>query len=248
MLEKDLGHVGNGDGRNSEEGSAGNGYLGEKDIFSDGVRLALRIALSRKGITQKELAKRVGISEGVLSHYMRGRRKRLNEEEKVAIAKALDLPPESLLSPNSSPPADISFAVLPHRLRLIPVFPLGAGYDIDFNDGETPVGESLEEPIYTDISDPNAFACRLVGSSMEGLPGDVGFFEGDTVVFDTKAEARNGCFCLVRLLDDGCTFKQIFFEDDNIRLHPLNPEVEDQVVPRSHVHAIYRAVRHIRRI
>jgi len=111
------------------------------------------------------------------------------------------------------------------------------------------VGESLEDPIPADVPDPNAFAGRIVGSSMEAPDGaDASFREGDVVVFDTKAEVRDGSFCLVRFRDDGSTFKQVFRTDDRVRLHPLNPDFPDEVRPLSEIRAMYRAVKHIRNL
>jgi transcriptional regulator with XRE-family HTH domain len=212
-------------------------------------------------MTQKELAGRVGMSEAVLSHFLRGRRKALRENERRRIASALGLPLEAL---SPARPVEEVFApdagaarVYARGIRLVPVYPIGAGYEIVFGDGDSPVGESLEDPIHADVPDPNAFAGKVVGSSMDPgaaaqQRGGVGFCEGDVVVFDTKAEVRSGCFCLVRFEDagghPGTTFKQIFFEGEGVRLHPLNPEFPDEVRSRSQIRAIYRAVRHIRRI
>jgi len=221
---------------------------------SSDLALAVKKALVERRMTQKLLAEKIGLSEAVLSHFLRGRRKNLKEEERRAIAQALGLSLDALTESAALPPQRPG-------IRLVPVYPVGAGYDIAFGDGDAPVGESIENPIYTDVPDPNAFAGKVVGSSME-LPrsarkatdgADGGFHEGDIVVFDTKAEVRNGSFCLVRFEDtatagSGTTFKQVFFEGEKVRLHPLNPEFRDEVRPRTAVRALYRAVRHIRRI
>lgn len=220
---------------------------------SSALAVMVKKALVEKGMTQKQLAGKIGMSEAVLSHFLRGRRKGLNEDERRAIAQALGLPGEALSESASAAP--------PQRagIRLVPVYPVGAGYDIAFGDGDAPVGESIENPIYTDVPDPNAFAGKVVGSSMElpssgkRSPEPRGFREGDIVVFDTKAEVRSGCYCLVRFEDSagagsGTTFKQVFFEGEKVRLHPLNPEFRDEVRPRAAIRALYRAVRHIRRI
>jgi len=209
------------------------------------VRFLVRRLLLERGMTQKELAERIGMSPAVLSHFLTGRRRKLTEEESRAIERELDLP--GLLDIGGAREAGL--VTLPRRLRLIPVFPVGAGYEIAFGDGDTPVGESLEDPIPADVPDPNAFAGRIVGSSMEAPDGaDASFREGDVVVFDTKAEVRDGSFCLVRFRDDGSTFKQVFRTEDRVRLHPLNPDFPDEVHPLSEIRAMYRAVKHIRNL
>jgi transcriptional regulator with XRE-family HTH domain len=221
-------------------------------MTSSNLALMVKKALVDKGMTQKQLAEKIGLSEAVLSHFLRGRRKNLKEEERRAIAQALGLSPEALTETALPPPQR-------QGIRMVPVYPVGAGYDIAFGDGDAPVGESIESPIYTDVPDPNAFAGKVVGSSMElpsagkKSPEPRGFREGDIVVFDTKAEVRSGCYCLVRFEDaatagSGTTFKQVFLEGEEVRLHPLNPQFKDEVRPRTAVRALYRAVRHIRRI
>ncbi len=224
-------------------------------MTSSTLALLVKKALVDRGMTQKQLAEKIGMSEAVLSHFLRGRRKNLKEEERRAIAQALGVPADALTE--TAPPSPPQHA----GIRQIPVYPVGAGYDIAFGDGDAPVGESIENPVYTDVPDPNAFAGKVVGSSMETRPSakksadasGAGFREGDIVVFDTKAEVRSGCFCLVRFEDSATarsstTFKQVFFEGEKVRLHPLNPEFKDEVRPRGAVRALYRAVRHIRRI
>jgi len=218
---------------------------------SAAARLLKRILLE-VGKTQRQLAATAGMSEAVLSHFLRGRRRSLKPRERRAIAAALGIPADAL-NPQSREHGIADAAIMLHpRVRLVPVYPVGAGYEISFGDGDTPAGESLEDPVYADVADHNAFAGKVVGSSMErplSAPEEpTGFREGDIVVFDTKAEVRSGCFCLVRFEDGGTTFKQVFFQDGQVRLHPLNPQFTDEVRPRIEIKAIYRAVRHIRRI
>jgi len=223
------------------------------------VRVAVKRALIDSGITQKELAAMAGMSEQVLSHFLCGRRKLLRDSERRRIAAALGISLEDLAAdippvphiPQISPGPHIRDGALllpPRRVRLVPVYPIGAGYEIAFGDGDVPVGESLEDPVVTDsVADPNAFAGRIVGTSMDpGDAGEAGFREGDIVVFDTKAEARDGHFCLVRFEDGGGTFKQVFHEGDRVRLHALNPDLEDEHRDRAEIAAIYRAVRHVK--
>ena len=217
------------------------------------VRVAVKRALIDSGITQKELAAMAGMSEQVLSHFLCGRRKLLRDSERRRLAAALGVPPEDLAAdvrpaPHIPQVRDGALVLPPRKLRLVPVYPIGAGYEIAFGDGDMPVGESLEDPIVTDsVADPNAFAGRIVGTSMDpGDAGEAGFREGDIVVFDTKAETRDGHFCLVRFEDGGGTFKQVFHEGDRVRLHALNPDLEDEHCERAEIAAMYRAVRHVK--
>ena len=222
-------------------------------------RVAIKRALIDSGLAQKELAAMAGMSEQVLSHFLCGRRKLLRDSERRRLAAALGVPPEDLAAGAADVPPvpesrqipqvrDGALLLPPRRARLVPVYPIGAGYEIAFDDGDMPVGESLEDPVVIDsVADPNAFAGRIVGTSMDpGDAGEAGFREGDIVVFDTKAEARDGHFCLIRFADGGGTFKQVFHVGDRVRLHALNPEIGDERRPRREIAAIYRAVRHVK--
>ena len=57
----------------------------------------LKIAMIRKGMNQKALAKAAGIGEANLSHYIKGQR-RMSLPTVSKIAKALDLTDEQILN------------------------------------------------------------------------------------------------------------------------------------------------------
>ena len=63
--------------------------------------------------------------------------------------------------------------------RLVPIInKVSAGYPTDFNDLDYPVGVADDYVRCPDLHDPNAFAVRVIGDSMEPR-----FREGDIVVF-----------------------------------------------------------------
>ena len=73
---------------------------------------------------------------------------------------------------------------MPPTSRLIPVInKVAAGYPEDFSDLDYPVGVADDYIRCPDLHDPNAFAVRVVGDSMEPK-----FCEGDIVVFSPAAE------------------------------------------------------------
>lgn len=64
--------------------------MGERfDCGAIGVRV--RTVREARGLTQKELAQRVGITQGALSNYERGKRD-MAVSTVIAIAEALDVP------------------------------------------------------------------------------------------------------------------------------------------------------------
>ena len=124
--------------------------------------------------------------------------------------------------------------------RLVPVInKVSAGYPTDFNDLDYPVGMADDYVRCPDLHDPNAFAVRIVGDSMEPK-----FNQEDIVVFSPAAEVRNGDDCFVRFaMPHETSFKRVFFEADNkIRLQPRNESYSPMIVESERINGIYRAV------
>lgn len=124
--------------------------------------------------------------------------------------------------------------------RMVPVInKVSAGYPSDFNDLDYPVGIADDYVRCPDLHDPNAFAVRVVGDSMEPR-----FYEGDIVVFSPAAEIHSGDDCFVRFeMPHETSFKRAFFEpDDKIRLQPRNEKYPPIIVDGKRINGLYRAV------
>lgn len=124
--------------------------------------------------------------------------------------------------------------------RLVPIInKVAAGYPAEFNDLDYPVGIADDYVRCPDLHDPNAFAVRVVGDSMEPK-----FSEGDIVVFSPAVEVHNGDDCFVRFtLPHETTFKRVFFEsDDQIRLQPRNEKYSPTLIDGKRIDGVYRAV------
>jgi len=130
--------------------------------------------------------------------------------------------------------------------RPIPIInKVAAGYPQEFTDLGYPVGfadEYVTAP--AEMSDPHAFAVRVVGDSMEPRYG-----EGDIVIFSPAAPVASGDDCFVRFAmvggpsDGETTFKRVFFDsEDCIRLQPLNERHAPTLVKPSRIAGIFRAV------
>lgn len=123
---------------------------------------------------------------------------------------------------------------------LVPVInKVSAGYPADFSDLDYPVGVADDYVRCPDLHDPNAFAVRVVGDSMEPK-----FYDGDIIVFSPMAEVHNGDDCFIRFaMPHETTFKRVFFEDDNkIRLQPRNEKYSPTIVDGKRINGLYRAV------
>jgi len=124
--------------------------------------------------------------------------------------------------------------------RLVPIInKVSAGYPTDFNDLDYPVGIADDYVRCPDLHDPNAFAVRVVGDSMEPR-----FHEGDIVVFSPATEVHNGDDCFVRFtMPHETTFKRVFFEkEEKVRLQPRNERYSPTVVEGRRIDGIYRAI------
>ena len=124
--------------------------------------------------------------------------------------------------------------------RMIPIInKVSAGYPTDFNDLDYPVGIADDYVRCPDLHDPNAFAVRVVGDSMEPK-----FQQGDIVVFSPSTEVHSGDDCFIRFeMPHETTFKRIFFEKkDKIRLQPRNEKYPPNIVDGKRINGVYRAV------
>ncbi len=124
--------------------------------------------------------------------------------------------------------------------RLVPVInKVAAGYPAEFDDLDYPVGIADDYVRCPDLHDPNAFAVRVIGDSMEPK-----FREGDIVIFSPAVEVHNGDDCFVRFqMPHETTFKRVFFEEnDQIRLQPRNESYSPIIIEGKRVNGIYRAV------
>jgi phage repressor protein C with HTH and peptisase S24 domain len=130
--------------------------------------------------------------------------------------------------------------------RLVPVInKVSAGYPGDFNDLDYPVGVADDYVRCPDLHDPNAFAVRVVGDSMEPK-----FCEADIVVFSPAAEVHSGDDCFIRFsMPHETTFKRVFFEPDNkVRLQPRNEKYSPTIIDGKRINGLYRAVTKIEKL
>lgn len=149
---------------------------------------------------------------------------------------------ETLESPaNRMNRMNSAIGMLPMEVPLINK--VTAGYPADFTDMGYPARIADEYVRAPDLSDPDAFAARVVGDSMEPM-----YREGDIVVFSPAREIVDGMDCFVRLeRDDESTFKRIYFQKDDagnelIRIQPINNSYPPMTVPRESVAGLYAGV------
>lgn len=253
----------------------------------------IRAQRLRAGLTQDELAQRIGCSKAQLSLMESGQRtvspQRARRIERTLrlrdkpITSALEwhaTPPQmrrsmqrsqsladDLRAALSVPPTD-NASVIEELRRIVeragsnidplPMTPrsartgipvinkVAAGYPAEFTDLDYPASIADEYITCPDVSDPQAFAARVVGDSMEP-----DYREGDIVVFSPMLDTPPGSDCFIRLeRDNETTFKRVYFEDDGrtIRLQPLNNSYPPRFVDREDVSGLWAAVYVMRKV
>ena len=136
---------------------------------------------------------------------------------------------------------DVQEVGLPIEIPLINK--VTAGYPGSFTDLGYPARVADEYIRAPDVHDPDAFAARVVGDSMEPI-----YIEGDIVVFSPSKIVESGMDCFVRLEPDHeSTFKRVYFEDgpggeEMIRIQPMNSTYGPMTVARERVAGLYAAV------
>lgn len=134
-----------------------------------------------RGLTQEELAKRLGISELSIIHYEKGQRKpRIDILSKIA--KILDVPIEYLLSEDEEiDERSIKTAKMVPVLARVP-----AGFPENISSDE------IIEYIYLPDVPSNCFVCIVKGDSMAPIIKD-----GDYIVFVPISTIKNGDIVVV---------------------------------------------------
>ena len=137
-------------------------------------------------------------------------------------------------------------AALPDVMHL-PVFRLGAGFDVTFDAVGMPAGDASGRDMYfNELGDGTFFAAELHGSSMQG-PGGTGFALGEIVVFKMvePGDVAAGDYVYVRTADRGL-FRQVYVHGDVMRLRAHNPADPEIVVGKTDITRIGRLVRRVK--
>lgn len=170
--------------------------------------LAQRIKQAREQthLSQRELAKRSGISQQLISKLENGLVESTSEIFKLAAALSVD--PRWLATGEEIPEAHSTMAYVP----LVSWVAAGGWRDI------AQASEQTLVPVSCRVS-KNAFALRVQGDSMEPK-----FPDGCIIVIEPAGEARTGSYIVLRLDDsDQATFKQLIIDGGVHYLKPLNP-------------------------
>jgi len=188
-----------------------------------------------KGMTARQLAEQVGVSDAHIIYIEKGQRK-ATFEKLANIIRALGLSVDEVLS-GIGQSAFEAAALDVRRLGQIPVVSwVTAGDWRDVCDGYEP-GDGGEW-IDSDMPGRNVFALRVNGDSMEPE-----FHDGEILTVNPHTETLPGDFVVVKNSEGETTFKQLKRYGSSWVLHPLNPKYEDHVLKRGEFHVIGKVVK-----
>lgn len=191
---------------------------------------ARRIA---KGLSAKQLAERVGVSDAHIIYIEKAQRK-ATFDKLMNIIGTLGLTVDEIMAIIGQ---DKTGAALKKTHRKIPVVSwVRAGAWREVADVFEP-GDA-DQWVETDLEGENVFALTVVGDSMEPE-----FQEGEIIIVNPHIEALPGDFIIVKNPDGEATFKQLKKYGNSWVLHPLNPRYHDMEVRRGDFRIIGRVVK-----
>lgn len=171
----------------------------------------------RNGMSQKELAEKIGISRSAVGMYEAGEREP-DFETLEALADTFNVNMDTLLG-KSSPPSNAIPYTAYHKAPIIGSIP--AGY---------PVLALEDIEGYADIpysDEENYFFLRVNGESMK----NAGIHTGDLVLIRRQKCAEDGQVVAARVNGDEATLKRYKKQGDNVLLLPENPDFDPRIVP-----------------
>lgn len=183
----------------------------------------VKLMRERAGLTQKELATALGITQQSVYYYESGDRD-IKASVLIDMSKILKCTVSELLGLGTAhviPNTPANSFPMPVFGRISAGTPREALTQSDTT-------HDAPEPLYRRHSE--AFWLTISGNSMNRL-----FPDGSLVLIDPDEEVRNGDVAVVFVNGDDATIKRVYFEGKAIRLHPesYDPEYVDRVIDES---------------
>lgn len=186
------------------------------------------------GLTQTEMAERMGLSMSYISQLEKGKRTPSESVETLVgmietqleagmISGGMDAAARKHARENDVCKLNESSAshYQAHRSRMIPLVSWAHAGEAESYE-ELP--KSWQKQVPTECRDQNAYGLELRGDSMEGTGRC--FQEGDILIISPNTEPFNGCLAVVRFANDGILFRRYELNQGRIRLVPLNHRYE----------------------
>ena len=175
----------------------------------------------RAGLTQQQLAEKMGVTQQTIWYYENGKRE-MKSGVLISMSQALGCTVADLLGISN---AKGILDAVSTQSKSLPVF------------GRIAAGTAREALSQSDMthetpdallkSHPESFWLIVSGNSMNKM-----FPDGSLVLIDPAEEVRNGDIAAIFVNGDDATIKRIYFENNAIRLHPesYDQDYRDRVI------------------
>lgn len=192
------------------------------------INALLRERRKEKGLTMKQVADAVGVSEATVSRWESGNIANMGRSKIYALSKILGLSPAEIMG-IEEPPKESSNQKSPELTPVeynpthkIPVLGrISAGLPLYAE-------ENIEEYIYTELNGGNEyFGLRVEGDSMNAAR----ICDGDIIIVRQQEQVEDGEIAVVMVGDEDATVKRFHREGRNVFLSPqsFNPANKVQV-------------------
>lgn len=171
------------------------------------------------GLTMKELAQKVGVSEGTISRWESGEIANMRRSAMVSLSKVLDIPPETLMGWDSDTQKqdDIPLpeGVFRPTLKRVPMLGYAAaGEPLENLDGQDTYYVETDSKYRVD------FCITVRGDSMI----NAGINDGDIVFVRRQPEVENGQVACVEIERSRVCIKRFYKTDNGVMLVSENPK------------------------
>lgn len=193
----------------------------------------IKEAMFTADVTQEELAKRLGVTQGVITHWVTGR-KIPTIESLQRIAEALELPLEYFIKQEEK---DKPLKMATSEIMLIPILGTSSATNEKF------ILEEKEGFLPITKSNNKQFAIKVEGDCMVD-PKDPAnsIYNGNYVIVDPEASVSNGDVVLARISKDYSTIKRIFIKENCIKLIPDNPKCKTLIRKKDEVEIVGKVI------
>lgn len=177
----------------------------------------IRDARKAKGLTQGELAEKIGVKTPAVYKYESGLVVNLKQETIGKLAAALDVSPSWLMCLDNEIPLSPGMIAVP-QMRRVPLVGAIACGTPTLAEQNIECCVDMPEHIRAD------FALRCKGDSMINAR----IYDGDIVYIRQQEEVEHGEIAAV-LIDDAATLKRVYLYNDHISLEAENPQYRPMV-------------------
>ncbi|MCK4577708.1 MAG: LexA family transcriptional regulator [Candidatus Marinimicrobia bacterium] len=189
----------------------------------------------QEGLTQQELAQRLGIQYQQVSAYERGltfpRKGRLIQMCEILNTSYTELAEAKFRSQNPGLPVDVFPYEMKFKPRPIPIIGLaaaGQGLFPNLEGTAAAADDYLERP--ADLRDEAVYGVRVYGDSMAPIvkPGSI-------VIASLEASCQNGDLAVVVTEDGEAMVKVVYFKGEELQLVSTNPAYPERRLARKEV-------------